>query len=217
MAAVGKLYDRHYTRIFRYLWSRLRDPHLAEDLTGEVFTRMVRDLPKYRSRGVPFKSWLYRIAHNLAIDHLRASRRHECVPLYHAEGVNADDADPGHAVEHKLTVERAVAALKTLDPTQQEVVVLRFLAGLSLREVAVMLDKTVAGVKSLKHRGLVALRGALEEHGAPGRSGSKPAQEPGGKESRKIDEQDRRPVSEKTRAAAERPSARGVQRRAARA
>ena len=164
MSAVGKLYDRHYTRIFRYLWSRLHDPHLAEDLAGEVFARMVRDLPKYRSRGVPFKAWLYRIAHNLAVDHQRAASRHESVPLYHAEGLNADDADPGRTVETKLTVERVVAALETLDPTQQEVVVLRFLAGLSLREVAAALDKTVAAVKSLQHRGLVALRGALQEN-----------------------------------------------------
>jgi len=164
MAAVGKLYDRHYTRIFRYLWSRLRDPHLAEDLTGEVFARMVRDLPNYRSTGVPFKAWLYRIAHNLAVDHQRAASRHESVPLYHAEGLNANDADPGRTVERKLTVERVVAALETLDPTQQEVVVLRFLAELSLREVAAALDKTVAAVKSLQHRGLVALRGALQEN-----------------------------------------------------
>ena len=164
MAAVGELYDRHYTRIFRYLWSRLRDQHLAEDLTSEVFTRMVRDLPKYRSRGVPFKAWLYRIAHNLAVDHQRAASRHESVPLYHAEGLNKDGLDLAADVERKLTVERVVAALETLDPTQQEVVVLRFLAGLSLREVAGALDKSVAAVKSLQHRGLVALRAALEEN-----------------------------------------------------
>jgi RNA polymerase sigma-70 factor (ECF subfamily) len=163
MAAVGQLYDRHYTRIFRYLWSRLRDPQIAEDLTGEVFTRMVRDLPKYRSRGVPFQAWLYRIAHNLAVDHHRASRRHESVPLYYAEGLNAQEHDLTAEVERKLTVERVAAALEILDPVQQEVVVLRFLVGLSLREVAVALDRTVAAIKSLQHRGLVALRAALQE------------------------------------------------------
>ena len=163
MAAVGELYDRHHTRIFRYLWSRLRDRHLAEDLTGEVFARMVRDLPRYRPRGVPFQSWLYRIAHNLAVDHQRASSRREFVPLYYAEGLDAEQQDPASEVEHQLTVERVVTALGALDPTQQEVVVLRFLVGLSLREVAATLDKTVAAVKSLQHRGLVALRVALRE------------------------------------------------------
>ena len=161
MAAVGQLYDRHYTRIFRYLWSRLRDPQIAEDLTGEVFTRMVRDLPKYRSRGVPFQAWLYRIAHNLAVDHHRASRRHESVPLYYAEGLNAQEHDLTAEVERKLTVERVAAALEILDPVQQEVVVLRFLVGLSLREVAVALDRTVAAIKSLQHRALGTLHRLL--------------------------------------------------------
>ena len=163
MAAVGELYDRHHTRIFRYLWSRLRDPHLAEDLTGEVFARMVRDMRKYQSRGVPFQSWLYRIAHNLAVDHQRASSRREVVPLYYAEGLAAQEHDLTAQVEQRLTFERVVVALNVLDPIQQEVVVLRFLVGLSLREVAATLDKSVAAVKSLQHRGLVALRLALQE------------------------------------------------------
>lgn len=163
VTAVGELYDRHHTRIFRYLWSRLRDPHLAEDLTGEVFARMVRDMPRYRPTGVPFQSWLYRIAHNLAVDHQRASSRREFVPLYYAEGLEAKGRDLASEVERKLTAERVVVALGALDPIQQEVVVLRFLVGLSLREVAATLDKSVAAVKSQQHRGLVALRTALQE------------------------------------------------------
>jgi len=161
--AVGELYDRHHTRIYRYLWSRVRDRHLAEDLAGEVFVRMVKDLPGYQPRGIPFQAWLYRIAHNLAVDHQRASGRHELVPLYHAEGLNAEGQDPASKVERQLTVERVESALGALDPIQREVVVLRFLVGLSLREVAAALDKTVAAIKSLQHRGLAALRVALQE------------------------------------------------------
>jgi RNA polymerase sigma-70 factor (ECF subfamily) len=112
---------------------------------------------------VPFKSWLYRIAHNLAVDHQRASSRRTQVPLYYAEGLDAQERDLASQVEHRLTVERVASALSRLDPAQQEVVVLRFLAGLSLREVAVTLGKTVAAIKSLQHRGLVALRVALDE------------------------------------------------------
>ena len=161
--AVGELYDRHHTRIFRYLWSRVRDPHLAEDLTGEVFARMVRDLPGYRTRGIPFQAWLYRIAHNLAVDHQRMQGRHPLVPLEDAETVRAEDQDPVAKVERQLTLERVEGALDTLDPNQREVVVLRFLVGLSLREVAAALDRSVASIKSLQHRGLVALRAALQE------------------------------------------------------
>jgi RNA polymerase sigma-70 factor (ECF subfamily) len=161
--AVGELYDRHYTRIFRYLWSRVRDPHLAEDLTGEVFARMVRDLPGYRPRGVPFQAWLYRIAHNLAVDHQRMAGRHPQVSLDAAAGMSAEGQDPVDRVERQLTVERVEKALNALAPNLREVVVLRFLVGLSLKEAAAALDKTVAAVKSLQHRGLVALRVALDE------------------------------------------------------
>jgi RNA polymerase sigma-70 factor (ECF subfamily) len=161
--AVGELYDRHHIRIFRYLVSRLRNRHVAEDLTGEVFARMVRDMSKYRPRGVPFQSWLYRIAHNLAVDHRRVQGRRELVPLYVAENESASEQDLEAQVEQKLTIDRVAAALETLDPTQQEVVTMRFLIGLSLREVAAVLDKTVPAVKSLQHRGLVALRAALQE------------------------------------------------------
>ena len=161
MEAVGELYDRHHTRIFRYLWSRLRDPHLAEDLTGEVFVRMVRDLPGYRPRGIPFRAWLYRIAHNLAVDQQRSQGRHPLVSLDDAECLQAEGQDPEARAERQITVERVERALETLDPTQREVIVLRFLVGLSLREAAAALDKTVGAIKSLQHRGLVALRAAL--------------------------------------------------------
>lgn len=163
MEAIGELYDRHHTRIFRYLWARLRDPHLAEDLTGEVFARMVRDLPGYRARGIPFQAWLYRIAHNLAVDHQRMQGRHPLVSLDEAAGLAAQGHDPAARVERQLTVERVERALEALDPIQREVVVQRFLVGLSLRQVAATLGKTVAAVKSLQHRGLAALRVALDE------------------------------------------------------
>jgi RNA polymerase sigma-70 factor (ECF subfamily) len=164
--AIGELYDRHHTRIFRYVWSQVRDEHLAEDLTGEVFLRMVTGLPNYRHRKVPFQAWLYRIARNLAVDHYRKASRHEQVPLYHAEGQSDRGDDPPSLVERRLTAERVQRALDRLDPLQREAIALRFLVGLSLRETAQALGRTVAAIKSLQHRGLVALRAALQDEGA---------------------------------------------------
>ena len=69
--AIGRLYDRHRESIFRYLWIRLDDRQLAEDLTGDVFMRMLDALPRYRMKGLPFRAWLYRIAHNLLVDYFR--------------------------------------------------------------------------------------------------------------------------------------------------
>lgn len=160
--AVGQLYDRHHERIFRYVWSRTSDRHVAEDLTGETFLRMVRHLPNYRSRGVPFTAWLYRIARNLIVDHHRSEAGRVPVPLATVEGSGAEMDDTGVVVERKLSVERIRQALAGLDPAQREVVELRFLAGLSLREVAQALDRSVAAVKSLQYRGLLALRLVLQ-------------------------------------------------------
>lgn len=162
VSAIGQLYDRNHEPIFRYVWTRVGDDCLAEDLTGEIFTRMVTHLPDYRPQGVPFRAWLYRIAHNLVVDHYRQASHHRLVPLDQAEGYSRGDDDPASLVEQQLTLERVKHALDQLDLSQREVVELRFLAGLPLREVALILDKTVAAVKSLQHRGLKTLRLVLQ-------------------------------------------------------
>ena len=162
--AVGELYDRHHIRIFRYLWSRLHDKQLAEDLTGEVFVRMVAHLPGYRPTSIPFKAWLYRIAHNLMVDQYREQSSHPLEPLERAEGLDGERQNPAAAAEWQLNAEQVEHALRALDPAQQEVVVLRFLVGLSLQEVALALSKSVAAIKSLQHRGLAALRVSLQDN-----------------------------------------------------
>jgi RNA polymerase sigma-70 factor (ECF subfamily) len=161
MEAAGELYDRHNQHIFRYVWSRVGDQRSAEDLTGEVFSRMVAKLPNYHTTGVPFRAWLYRIAHNLVVDHHRKEGNHVLVPLNSAEDLYEEGNNPASVVEQQLTLERIQRALEKLDPSQQEVVVLRFLVGLPLQDVALTLDKTVASVKSLQYRGLIALRALL--------------------------------------------------------
>lgn len=162
--AVGELYDAHHEHIFRYVWSRVRDQQLAEDLTGEIFTRMVGSLAGYRPADVPFRAWLYRIARNLIVDHYRKENNHASLPLAHAENISGGRANhPGPLVEQKLVLERVQEALAQIDPIQRDVILLRFVAGLPLQEVAQSLDKTVAAVKSLQHRGLKSLRVALKQ------------------------------------------------------
>jgi len=163
MEAAGELYDRHNGHIFRYVWSRVGDTRSAEDLTGEVFTRMVASLPSYRATDVPFRAWLYRIAHNLVVDQHRKEGGRVMVPLEQAEGLPEEANNPVSIVEQRFVVERLRRALTSLDPSQQQVVVLRFLVGLPLQEVALTLDRTVAAVKSLQYRGLLALRAALQQ------------------------------------------------------
>lgn len=165
--AVGILYDRYYTPIFRYLWSHVGDCPIAEDLAGQTFLQMVRALPYYRWQEVPFRAWLYRIAHNLMVDHVRKQRsRKMSLHDMSSKGTNClsdDETDPAHVVEQQLDAERIQQALCTLDPLQQEVVVLRFLVGLSLQETATAINKSVPAIKSLQRRGLSALKRALME------------------------------------------------------
>ncbi len=159
--AIGWLYDRHRESIFRYLWARLDDRQLAEDLTGDVFMRMLDALPRYQMKGLPFRAWLYRIAHNLLIDHFRKLNHQATVSLEAAEELGTDD-ELGRTIEQRQLTERLQAALLRLEPTQSEVIVLRFLAGLSLQETALTLGKTEAAIKALQYRGLNGLRHALE-------------------------------------------------------
>ncbi len=159
--AIGRLYDRHRESIFRYLWLRVDDRQLAEDLTGDVFMRVLDALPRYSAYGLPFRAWLYRIAHNLAIDYFRKMNHQITMPIEVMDERPAED-EPGDTVEQTLLTEQLQAALTQLEPTQREVVTLRFLMGLSLRETALALDKSEAAIKSLQHRGLSALRGTLQ-------------------------------------------------------
>jgi RNA polymerase sigma-70 factor, ECF subfamily len=154
-----ELYLQHHEQIFRFIWSRVQDAPLAEDLTGEVFTRMVANLQNYQDRSLPFRAWLYQIARNLIIDHHRKENS--------ARGLKdltqPDGAAPEDKAETALTLERVRRALAKIDPTQREVVELRFLGQLSLEETALAMDKSVASIKALQHRGLASLRKQLKD------------------------------------------------------
>ncbi|MBK8985149.1 MAG: sigma-70 family RNA polymerase sigma factor [Chloroflexi bacterium] len=158
LEAVGLLYDRHRTPIFRYVRARIYDTHLAQDLTGEVFLQMVAHLEDYQITAVPFSAWLYRIAHNHIVNYIgRKENQYQHVSLFEAGNLNQREANPARLVERQLTLEAVQQALERIDETQREIIILRFWLGYSLKEVATMLDKTVAAVKSHQHRGLLAL------------------------------------------------------------
>ncbi|GAB4578580.1 MAG: sigma-70 family RNA polymerase sigma factor [Anaerolineales bacterium] len=162
--AFSTIFHQYYTRIFRYVRSKLSSHHAAEDLTGEVFLRMIDKLPAYRITGVPFQVWLFTVARHLVWETYRKSRGNMPVSLDEAEAIPHPDKEPARVVEKQLTLESVQQALSQLDPSQQEVIRLRFLAGMPLQEVALTLDKSIAAVKALQHRGLEALRSQLEPY-----------------------------------------------------
>ena len=160
--AVGDLFDRYQPRIYKYVRMRVYDHHKAQDLTGEIFLLMIKNLPGYRDIGIPFSAWLYRIAHNLVINHYQKEQVTQQVSLVHAENSHPHTATLAVMFEQQLEIEGLLQALEKLDDIQREVIILRFLADLSLKEVAQTLDKTVAAIKAIQHRGLLALKMAFD-------------------------------------------------------
>lgn len=158
-AKIGVIFQRYHQSVFRYLYYRVNDPYVAEDLTSEVFMRMLRALPEYRLQGISFQAWLFQIARNLSVDYFRKTSSHPNVELQ--ENTVASDPDPAEIAEDSLTSESLRKALAQLPTEQREVLVLRFILGMSINEVAAVLKRSEDSVKGLQRRGLVALRERL--------------------------------------------------------
>ncbi len=161
LEAIGMLYDRHHAAIFRYLLIRTSCQQQAEDLTGDVFTRMISAISAYREREIPFRAWLYRIAHHLLIDLYRKENNAQWVELNETHTMAMDEQDPITQAETRLAIADVRRALDGIDPQQRDVIVLRFLIGLQIKEVALVLEKTIPTIKALQFRGLHNLRAKL--------------------------------------------------------
>ena len=137
--AFGLLYERYIDRIFNYVYYRTGNLHDAEDLTARVFQRAMNHIKNYTDRGVPFSAWLYRIAHNLAVDYLR-KRQPDSSPEMddqHGGGGHVEDM-----VAHRQQMTDLVSAVQQLDDSEQDVVILRFVQGYSHDEVSAMIGKS---------------------------------------------------------------------------
>lgn len=161
LEALAGLYDANQAAIFAYLRARVSDPLAAEDLTAEVFKRMLVALRGYRSQNFPFRAWLFRIARNLLIDTYRRESREIQVDWQDNGHLSGHQPDLAAAAQQALTIEKVHQALAGLEPGQREVITLRFLSGLSVRETALAMDKSEDAVKALQRRGLAALRRAM--------------------------------------------------------
>jgi RNA polymerase sigma-70 factor (ECF subfamily) len=160
MEAIRFLYLRYKNNVYGYVLSIVRDQHEAEDITQQVFMKLIAVIGKYEPRAVPFTSWILRVARNVAVDHLRRRRAIPVDEVYESNHV-ADDG----ARERCWGLRDA---LETLPEDQREVVVLRHLVGLSPTEIALRLGRTEASIHGLHHRARQALRHELTTtHCAP--------------------------------------------------
>jgi RNA polymerase sigma-70 factor (ECF subfamily) len=152
--AFTAIYERYSAAIYRYIYFRVGEAELAEDLQAEVFLRMLEGIQRYEDRGWPISAWLYRIAHDRTIDTLRRRHKRQQVPLEEWTGTcDGPDSD----VEVRLDHEELKRMLEELTDDQRQVIYLRFMADMSVQEVAKKLGRTEGSVKALQHRGIQSL------------------------------------------------------------
>ena len=157
--AFGLLFDHYHLSVYRYIVSRVQRPADAEDLTQLVFVKALEALPRYESRGVPFGGWLFKLARNAVIDHVRT--RHDHVDLDGAARRPGDEAGPDEVTVARQELDEVAAALAALTDEQRDAIALRFFAGLSAREAAEVMGKQEGTIRGLQFRAIAALRRQL--------------------------------------------------------
>ena len=157
--AFGMIFDHYHGPIYRFIASRVHRPSDAEDLTQHVFVKALEALPRYEARGIPFGGWLFRLARNAVIDHVRT--RHDHAELDSVIQWTNGDAGPDEIAVVRQEIDAVGSALAALTDEQREAIALRFFAGLSARETAEAMGKQEGTVRGLQFRAIASLRRQL--------------------------------------------------------
>src|SRR6266540_2446848 len=158
--ALEELYLIHFDRIYSYLHMSVGNRHDAEDLTTQTFLKMLESIGRFRWQAAPFSAWLFRIAHNLSMDHFRANRRwqpEEEVP----EPPGSEERSAEDEALQSIGRQSMMALIERLSPEQQQVLTLKFVFNFPNADVATILGKTEGAIKSLQHRALASLQREL--------------------------------------------------------
>jgi RNA polymerase sigma-70 factor, ECF subfamily len=164
-SALEDLYLIHFDRIYSYLHVSVGNRHDAEDLTTQTFLKMLEKIGKFRWQSAPFSAWLFRIAHNLAMDHFRATKRwqpEETPPEPEPDESTSAEAGALESIGRRSMLE----LIEDLSPEQQQVLTLKFVFNFANAEAATILGKTEGAIKSLQHRALVTLQKQIEQREA---------------------------------------------------
>jgi RNA polymerase sigma-70 factor, ECF subfamily len=161
--AFSLLYEENLDTVYRYVFYKVSNPTVAEDLTAEVFAKAWASIERFEWRNLPFQHWLIRIARNAVIDYWRSSKPTRSVDeLYETA---SGDVSPDDVVVRDLDVERLRRAIEQLPDEQRDVLLLRFVEGISHAEVAAVLGKSVVAVRQIQVRALQRLKKLLSEEG----------------------------------------------------
>jgi RNA polymerase sigma-70 factor (ECF subfamily) len=165
--AFGELYDRFVERVYRYLYFRTGSHPEAEDLTEQVFLKAWEAIGRYRWQGRPFLAWLYRLAHNAHIDHVRSQRPTTSL-TNDQRPLDLPSTSASVELRRALDAEVIAGALAQLTVEQQQVIVMKFIEGLDNEQIAQCMDKREGAIRALQMRALMSLRRVLESQGESG-------------------------------------------------
>lgn len=160
-SALAAIFDAHYGAIYRYIYLHTGHRQTAEDLSAQVFRRLLEKLRDGAGPDRHLKAWLFRVAANLVVDESRRAQHRVHLPL--DEQLSADGATPEDAAQDSLLVEQLRDAFTLLTPTQRSSIIMRYLLDMSNEEIAAIMQTTVGAVKAQQHRALTTLRRQLKE------------------------------------------------------
>lgn len=157
-AAFAELYERHVLQIYRFVFARVRDHTVAEDVTSDVFIKALGSIGRYRDRGWPFSAWLYEIATNTVIDRYRTLH-----PVEDIDGLFglSDGSSVEEDADRREEVRRIGTLIRDLPAQQQTAIVLRFQEDLPIEDIAAVMGKSRGAVKLLIHRAVTNIRREL--------------------------------------------------------
>lgn len=159
--ALGRLYDFYITRVYRFVYFRVSSREDAEDLTEQIFVKVLVAVRAYEDRGLPFEAWLFRIARNEVTDYYR-KRRAEKVPLEAIAELPDTAPDPESVTQQKMAYQEVMAALPKLPKQYREIIMLKFIDDLENDDISEVLGKPVSHIRVLQSRALAKLKKILK-------------------------------------------------------
>ncbi|MEK7451662.1 MAG: sigma-70 family RNA polymerase sigma factor [Patescibacteria group bacterium] len=157
--AFGLLYDSYQPQIYRFIYLKVSHREEAEDLTHQVFLNAWQKINNYAFRGFPFSSWLYQIARNQVIDHYRVKKI--VINIEEDEVADTETETIAELIDKNLGVEKIRTIIGRLNPSHQDVIILRFIEDFSPKETAQILGRSETAVKLLQHRAIKNLKKIL--------------------------------------------------------
>jgi len=159
--AFAQLYDAYVERVYRYILFRVSEDETTEDLVSQVFLKAWQSLDRYKLGSSPFIAWLYTIARNLVIDFYRAKK--DFLPLEKARALPSDMQSPDQEVEARFDLEAMRDGLQSLTGDQQQVLILKYIAGLPNENIAKIMNKQEGTIRGLQMRALQTLSKYMHE------------------------------------------------------